>query len=65
MRNAWRFVPLSYNRSLEEIVIGYLISKKKQANKKNKQKTNKTKYKIKKRNTKYIIEIKISVLIMI
>lgn len=46
-------------------MIGYLISKKKQANKKNKQKTNKTKYKIKKRNTKYIIEIKISVLIMI
>lgn len=47
-------------------MIGYLISKKKQANKKKtKQKTNKTKYKIKKRNTKYIIEIKISVLIMI
>lgn len=47
-------------------MIGYLISKKKQANKKkNKQKTNKTKYKIKKRNTKYIIEIKISALIMI
>ena len=43
-------------------MIGYLISKKKQANKKKQTKQN---TKLKKGNTMYIIEIKISALIMI